>query len=106
MDTPMTTPTPVPTPVTTQLSAGQGNCVVCKTQIEPGRLMCLPHWRLVPAALTAQIGSSQRRYRMARTSQGRRDSLISLRNVQRQAIAAVVAADLSPDPTNIPKECP
>lgn len=92
-----TTPTPIP---------GQGACVVCKAQIEAGKLMCLNHWRLVPPQLSAQIGSWQRRYRMSRNTQSRRDSLISLRNVQRQAIAAVVAADLSPEPSNIPKEHP
>jgi hypothetical protein len=34
---------------------GDGHCTVCGRHVQPGYLMCGPHWRLVPKHLAALV---------------------------------------------------
>lgn len=54
----------------------------CEHPVAAGKLMCLGHWRLVPAAIRARVWARFRAYRRGGT-------LAPLRAAQRAAVEAV-----------------
>lgn len=72
------------------------SCCICDRSIPLGLLMCVPHWRLVPAALQASVLRAYGRWK--RHTGGAKEALelINAYQVVRDQAVAAVEAKLNP----------
>jgi hypothetical protein len=62
------------------------NCPICGAEIPSERLLCAPHWRILPWKVKQEVWAAWDAYKRSdRTS----DDLVALRTVQDQAIDVV-----------------
>jgi hypothetical protein len=67
-------------------------CSVCGHLVPRARLMCPPHWRLVPTAMQVQVYSSFKRFQQAESSTQALARLTEYRQATDAANTVVLAA--------------